>query len=136
MAANLVFAYLVVGRRANQLATGLTLMFFGFGLSALIGRPFVGTLIAGLPKLRFLGPGTWAIPLSAYDILVYLAVPDRGADLVAAVPHDLGAGLRAVGESPAAAVAAGLQSCPAAISGARCCRDCSAELPERTFRWR
>ena len=51
-AANLLFAYLVVGRRANQLATGLTLMFFGLGLSALAGRPFVGTLIAGLPKMR------------------------------------------------------------------------------------
>ena len=44
-AANLIFAYLVVGRRANQLATGLSLMFFGIGLSALIGRPFVGALI-------------------------------------------------------------------------------------------
>ena len=43
MAANLIFAYLVIGRRANQLASGLSLMFFGFGLSALVGRPFVGT---------------------------------------------------------------------------------------------
>ncbi len=50
-AANLIFAYVVVGRRANQLAAGLSLMFFGIGLSALIGRPFVGTLITGLPRL-------------------------------------------------------------------------------------
>ena len=49
---NLIFAYLVVQRRANQLAGGLCLMFFGLGLSALIGRPFVGTLIAGLPLLH------------------------------------------------------------------------------------
>jgi len=50
-AANLIFAYLVVGRHANQLATGLSLMFFGIGMSALIGRPFVGALINGLPRL-------------------------------------------------------------------------------------
>jgi len=36
-AVNLIFAYLVVERRANQLAAGLCLMFFGLGLSALIG---------------------------------------------------------------------------------------------------
>jgi len=33
---NLIFAFLVVSRRANQLATGLALMFAGVGLSALI----------------------------------------------------------------------------------------------------
>src|SRR5262249_31465295 len=31
---NLVFAFMVIGRRANQLATGLALMFCGVGLSA------------------------------------------------------------------------------------------------------
>ena len=50
-AANLIFAYVVVSRRGNQLAAGLSLMFFGIGLSALIGRPFVGALISGLPRL-------------------------------------------------------------------------------------
>ena len=39
LAANLLFGYVVIERRANQLAAGLTLMFFGFGASALIGRP-------------------------------------------------------------------------------------------------
>jgi hypothetical protein len=32
-------------------------MFFGIGLSALIGRPFVGTLITGLPRLSLFGFG-------------------------------------------------------------------------------
>jgi ABC-type uncharacterized transport system permease subunit len=107
-AANFIFAYLVVGRRANQLATGLTLMFFGFGLSALIGRPFVGTLIAGLPKLRFLGLGSMSNPLTAYDALVYLAVPTAGLIWWLLFRTTWGLGLRAVGESPVAAVAAGL----------------------------
>jgi ABC-type uncharacterized transport system permease subunit len=107
-AANLIFAYLVVGRRANQLATGLTLMFFGFGLSALIGRPFVGTLIAGLTKLRFLGLGNMGNPLLAYDALVYLAIPIAFLIWWLLFRTTWGLGLRAVGESPVAAVAAGL----------------------------
>jgi ABC-type uncharacterized transport system permease subunit len=73
-AVNMIFAYLVVGRGANQLATGLTLMFFCFGLSAMIGRPFVGTLITGLPRLPLfgLGSGGAAARLLSYDLLVYL----------------------------------------------------------------
>lgn len=39
---SLAFAYLVVTRKANQLASGLTLGFLGIGLSALIGKPYVG----------------------------------------------------------------------------------------------
>ena len=34
---------------------GLSLMFFGIGVSALIGRPFVGALITGLPRLSVPG---------------------------------------------------------------------------------
>jgi ABC-type uncharacterized transport system permease subunit len=106
---NLVFAYLVVARRANQLATGLTLMFFGLGLSALIGRPFVGTLIAGLPKLRLLGLGSMGDTLLDYDLLVYLAVPTACVVWGLLFRTTWGLGLRAVGESPVAAVAAGLR---------------------------
>jgi ABC-type uncharacterized transport system permease subunit len=108
-AANFIFAYLVVGRGANQLATGLTLMFFGFGLSALIGRPFVGTLIAGLPKLRLFGLGAMGNSLLSYDMLVYLAVPTAILIWWLLFRTTWGLGLRAVGESPVAAVAAGLK---------------------------
>ena len=107
-AVNLLFAYLVVARRANQLATGLALMFFGLGLSALIGRPFIGTLIAGLPKLRFLGLGSMGNPLSSYDLLVYLAVPTAVLVWWLLFRTTWGLQLRAVGESPVAAVAAGV----------------------------
>ena len=50
---NMILGYLVINRKANQLASGLALMFFGFGLSALIGRPYVGAKINGLPRIPF-----------------------------------------------------------------------------------
>ena len=110
-ASNLIFAYLVVGRHANQLATGLSLMFFGIGISALIGRPFVGTLITGLPRLAVpdLAPGGVGARLLNYDILVDLAVPASVLTWWLVYRTRWGLELRTVGESPAAAFAAGLQ---------------------------
>jgi ABC-type uncharacterized transport system permease subunit len=107
---NLIFAYLVVGRGANQLATGLSLMFFGFGLSALIGKPFVGFLINGLPRLTIVGfePSGVGARLVSYDILVYLAVPVAVLTWWLLFRTRWGLQLRAVGESPQAAVAAGI----------------------------
>lgn len=75
---NLVLAYLVVTRGANQLATGLALGFLGAGLSAVIGRPYVGQLIEGiksvpipfLADLPFVGP-----VLFKHDILIYAVIP-------------------------------------------------------------
>jgi ABC-type uncharacterized transport system permease subunit len=107
-AANLVFAYVVVGRRGNQLASGLTLMFFGLGLSALIGRPFVGTLIAGLPRWGTRDAGAMG-RFANYDILVYLAVPTAVFIWWLLFRTRWGLRLRAVGENPAAAVAAGVK---------------------------
>lgn len=105
---NLAFAYLVVAVHANQLAAGLTLMFFGLGLSALVGHPFVGTLIAGLPTFRLFGLGRMGNPLFSYDILVYLTVPTSVFVSWLLFRTTWGLRLRAVGESPVAAVAAGL----------------------------
>jgi simple sugar transport system permease protein len=110
-AANLVFAYVVVTRAANQLAAGLSLMFFGFGLSALIGRPFVGALITGLPHLApfALDPASAAARLMSQDLLVWLAVPAAGLIWWLMFRTRWGLGLRAVGENPAVAFAAGLK---------------------------
>jgi general nucleoside transport system permease protein len=110
-AANLVFAYVVVGRHANQLAAGLTLMFFGFGLSALAGRPFVGASIAGLPRMPLFGETPDAISgrILNYDILVYLAVPTAVLIWWLLFRTRWGLALRTTGESPAAAFAAGLR---------------------------
>jgi general nucleoside transport system permease protein len=107
-AANLIFAYLVVGRHANQLATGLALMFFGIGMSALIGRPFIGALINGLPRLSLATGDVWA-RLLGYDVLVYLALPAALLTWWLIFRTRWGLGVRTVGENPAAAFAAGLR---------------------------
>jgi general nucleoside transport system permease protein len=99
--ANLIFAYLVISRRANQLAAGLSLMFFGFGVSALVGRPFVGALIVGLPRLNL---GVRAL---SFDLLVYLVVPVAVLIWWGLGHTRWGLGLRAVGENPSVAYAAG-----------------------------
>ncbi len=98
--ANMIFGVLVIERRANQLAAGLSLMFFGFGASTLIGRPFVGTLVPGLPRIA--APG-----LGPFDILVWLAVPTALFLWGLLFRTRWGLVLRAVGEDPAAAFAAG-----------------------------
>ena len=54
---NLMFGYLVITRKANQLASGLAMMFFGFGLSALIGKDFVGVKIACAAQATAARPG-------------------------------------------------------------------------------
>jgi simple sugar transport system permease protein len=100
LAANLLLGYVVIGRRANQLAAGLTLMFFGFGASALIGRPFIGVSITGLPRLAL--PG-----VAAFDILVWLTVPVALLLWWLLFRTRWGLALRAVGEDPAATFAAG-----------------------------
>jgi len=107
---NMVFGFLVIGRRANQLASGLALMFCGVGLSALLGAPYIGSQIKGLNEIRI--PFLSDIPaigtiLFHYDILVYLVVPMAILVWWALFHTRWGLSLRAVGENPAAAFAAG-----------------------------
>jgi simple sugar transport system permease protein len=100
LAANLLFGYVVIGRRATQLAAGLTLLFFGFGASTLIGRPFIGALVTGLPRLELPGFG-------AFDLLVWLAAPTALLLWFLLFRTRWGLALRAAGEDPAVAFAAG-----------------------------
>ena len=107
---NLVMGYLTVTRRANQLASGLALMFFGFGLSAWIGRPYVGAKINGLPRIAL--PGITNLPvlyasLFRFDLLIYLAVPAAVLVWWLLFRTRWGLGLRAVGESADIAFASG-----------------------------
>jgi len=107
---NALFAWLVVDRRANQLATGLALMFCGVGLSALAGAPYVGRPITGLSDVPL--PGLARIPvlgpaLFVHDVLVYAAVPVALAVQWALFSTRWGLAVRAVGENPVAAFAAG-----------------------------
>ena len=64
---NMILGYLVIHRQANQLASGLALMFFGYGLSAMIGKPYVGAKIVGTSQDSLAGD------FQPAD-LVYLAV--------------------------------------------------------------
>jgi len=109
---NMIFAFMVLTRRANQLASGLALMFCGVGLSALIGAPFIGSRIEGLAAIRI--PLLSDLPFFGraffqYDILVYLAIPAAVAMWWFLFRTRWGLGLRAVGENPTAAYAAGRQ---------------------------
>lgn len=107
---NIGFGFLVITRRANQLASGLALMFCGVGLSALLGAPYIGSRIQGLNEVRIpllsdlpvIGP-----TLFHYDILVYLVVPIAILVWWVLFSTRWGLILRAVGENPTAAFAAG-----------------------------
>jgi len=92
-AANLLLGYVVIGRRANQLAAGL-------GASALIGGPFVGAVVPSLPDLDVPGIG-------GFDALIWLAVPAAILLWCLIFRTRWGLAVRATGEDPAAAFAAG-----------------------------
>ena len=107
---NLLFGVLVITRRANQLASGLAFMFFGFGLSALIGTSYVGSRIDGLNKVEF--PVLTELPffgpaLFRHDPLVYLVFPLAILVWWVLVRTRWGLSVRAVGEDPQVAFAAG-----------------------------
>jgi simple sugar transport system permease protein len=107
---NLILGFLTISRRANQLASGLALMFFGFGLSAWIGRPYVGARITGLPRISL--PGVSALPvlyrsLIQFDLLIYLAVPAAVLVWWLLFRTRWGLGVRAVGENADTAFASG-----------------------------
>lgn len=110
---SLVFAVLVVSLRVSQVIAGLTLVFLCQGLTALIAaqQGWTNLPIAGLQTVP-LGPLA-DIPvlggiLFRQDIVVYLLVPT--AILVTLVLYRtmIGLRLRAVGENPEAADAAGV----------------------------
>ena len=107
---NMILGYLVISRQANQLASGLALMFFGFGLSALIGKPYVGARIDGLPRIVL--PGLSNLPrlytsLFKFDLLIYLAIPVAFLVFWILFRTRWGLGLRAVGENTDTAFASG-----------------------------
>jgi ABC-type uncharacterized transport system permease subunit len=107
---NLVYAFLVVTRRASQLASGLAVMFLGMGLSAMIGRAFVGRGSNGLARYQIPGVSlfSWATDsMFSYDLMVYLAFPVAVLVWWLLFRTRWGLSLRAVGESPSAAFAAG-----------------------------
>lgn len=110
---SLLFALLVIALRVNQVISGLVIVFFAQGLTALIStnQGWTNRAFAGLGDVN-LGPLS-RIPvlgkiLFQQDLIVYLTIV-----IFAVVVHILyathaGMRLRAVGENPEAADAAGI----------------------------
>jgi ABC-type uncharacterized transport system permease subunit len=97
--------------RANQVVCGLSLAILGIGLSSFLGRPLIGKVavrfsvwsVPFLSDLPVLGPALFShVPLI---YLGYILVPAAWWVLFYTRP---GLNLRAVGENPAAANAAGI----------------------------
>lgn len=106
----LLFGFLTLTLQTNQVATGLALTLFGVGLSAFIGRPFVGQPIAGLKPLDI--PLLSDLPiigplLFRFDIMVYLSLVLFAAIWWFLARSRTGLRLRAAGESPGVAHAIG-----------------------------
>lgn len=102
----LLFAVLVLSLQTNQVATGLALALFGIGLSAFLGRSFVGTPIQRLPALDIplLSDIPWLGPLLFhYDAVVYVSLLLFGAVSWFLYRSRMGLRLRAIGEAPAVA---------------------------------
>lgn len=108
---SLIHAFLTVTLGANQIVSGLSLVFVGTGLSAVLGYSFVGERVTGfspvalgfLADIPVIGPAFFN-----QDALVYLAM--LLSPLLWYLLHKTRPGLmiRAVGESPRAADAAGI----------------------------
>lgn len=111
MAMAFVFAVLVIGLAANQVASGLALTILGLGLSGLVGSSFIGLKRESAPYLSI--PGLSDLPfvgklVFGQDVFVYAAVV-----LVIAVSFFLrrtraGLTLRAIGDNHASAHALGI----------------------------
>jgi general nucleoside transport system permease protein len=109
----MIFAAAVVIIRANQVLCGLALTLIGVGLADMIGRAYSGIpvpatfapiaipLLSGIP---ILGRGVFVQNILVY--FIYIALPLVLHYLIFRTRHGLD--LRAVGENPAAADAAGI----------------------------
>jgi general nucleoside transport system permease protein len=109
---NLVLGYMVVSRRANQLASGLALQFLALGLTAIFGANYVQRRIDGLDTLH--------VPILADVPLVGQAIFQGDILTLGLIPVSVivwwllfrtrwGLALRTVGESRTVAFAAGLR---------------------------
>jgi simple sugar transport system permease protein len=111
MAAALAFAVLTLSLQANQVAAGLALTILGYGLSAFLGRQFIGIRapqsfseleLPGVSSLPVIGP------LLSMTLLAYVALALVAATFWFLYRTRAGLALRAVGESPAVARSLGL----------------------------
>lgn len=110
---SLLFAFLVISLRINQVISGLLVVFFAQGLTSLLAARY------GWTNKAFTGLGDLPLwPLSEIpvlgrilfqqDIIVYLSVPIFAVTVHVLNSTNVGMRLRAVGENPQAADAAGI----------------------------
>lgn len=103
MILSMVHALLVIGRGANQIATGLAVTFLGLGLTSLFGQqyvsqgvvPFAPVPIPVLSEVRFIGP-----ILFDHDPLTYLSFFIAPGAWWFLYRTGLGLRLRSAGERP------------------------------------
>jgi simple sugar transport system permease protein len=112
----LIFAFLTITLRANQVVSGLTLTIFGTGFSDFIGQDLIGQIapeglrmffrpftIPLLGNIPFIGP-----VLFRQDVFVYLGYVVSILLGIYLYKTSKGLNLRSVGENPGAADAAGI----------------------------
>ena len=117
----LIYSFLTITLRANQNVTGLTLTIFGTGFANFFGEFFAGKAggyiaVSEVTKKAFLKlniPGLSEIPvigklLFQYNWMVYFAIVVALVMMWFFAKTRVGLNLRAVGESPATADAAGI----------------------------
>ena len=108
----LIHAILTVTLKANQVVSGLALTIFGTGLSAYLGKPLIG-IPAPVTFKPFPIPVLSKIPwlgkiIFSHDLLIYISFLMVALLWFILYKTKTGLTLRAVGENPAAADAAGI----------------------------
>ncbi len=108
----LIHAFLTVTMRANQVVSGLALTIFGTGMSAFLGKDYIGmTPVNGFKAVNV--PGLSDIPflgdvLFKQNVLVYVSLLLVPAMWFLFNRTHLGLKIKSAGENPAATDAAGL----------------------------
>ena len=112
----LIYAFVTVTLKANQVVTGLTLTIFGTGFAQFVGEPLLGSMAPSeitsffskvtIPVLGQI-PGLGPI-LFQQDVFVYLAYLVCAVMAVYLYKTRMGMNLKAVGENTAAADASGI----------------------------
>lgn len=101
---SLLFAFVALGLRANQVVTGLAVGILGLGLSAFFGKPYESFTVKGVSKISL--PVLSDIPvvggLFTQDIVTWLAILATAGLWFALSRTKVGLLLRAVGENPKA----------------------------------
>lgn len=113
---SIIHAFLSVSLRVSQIVSGLALTLFGTGLASFLGRageePLVGNPSAAVFEPIFdSGPADWPIVgpiIFAQDVIVYLSWIVAGLASFYLFKTKMGLSVRAVGEDPASAEAAGV----------------------------